>query len=49
MTVTEFNIYDYDDDTVEIAFSYEGISVQFTVDKDVFANAIRDSFDVEVE
>lgn len=49
MTVTEFNIYDSDEDTVEIAFSHDGIYVQFIVDKDMFANAIRDSFDVEVE
>lgn len=49
MTVTEFHAwYDCIKDIVEIAFFHEDTYTKFTVQKDMFVKAIKDTFNVEV-
>lgn len=49
MTATEFHVwYDCVKDIVEIAFFQEDTYTKFTVQKDMFAKAIKDTFNVEV-
>jgi len=49
MTVTDFQVwYDCVKNLVEIAFFHEDTYTKFTVQKDMFAKAIKDTFNVEV-
>ena len=49
MTVTEFHVwYDCVKQMVEVAFFQEDTYTKFTVHKDMFVKAIKDTFNVEV-